>query len=111
MTGPTEDGVLERRGQRDRALWHSISSGAGVRVVTLVLTLLTVAVSVRSLGHTAFGVVATLGTMIGLTGFADLGLGLGLMTRLAQSLGQDDDSALNPLSPRPWPRSGHSVPS
>jgi O-antigen/teichoic acid export membrane protein len=97
MTGPTEDGVSERRGQRDRALWHSISSGAGVRVVTLVLTLLTVAVSVRSLGDTAFGVVATLGTMIGLTGFADLGLGLGLMTRLAQSLGQDDDSALKPL--------------
>jgi O-antigen/teichoic acid export membrane protein len=97
MKDSPENSALERRNQRDRALWHSISSGAGVRVVTLVLTLLSVAVSVRSLGDTAFGVVATLGTMIGLTGFADLGLGLGLMTRLAQSLGEDDEAALKPL--------------
>jgi O-antigen/teichoic acid export membrane protein len=94
----TEDGVLESRERRDRALWHSISSGAGVRVVTMVLTLVTVSVSVRSLGDTAFGVVATLGTMIGLAGFADLGLGLGLMTRLAQSLGENDQAALKPLA-------------
>jgi O-antigen/teichoic acid export membrane protein len=97
MKGLTEASVLERRHQRDRALWHSIASGAGVRVVTLALSLLTVAISVRSLGDTAFGVVATLGTMIGLTGFADLGLGLGLMTRLAQSLGEDDQASLKPL--------------
>jgi len=93
----TEDGVLESRERRDRALWRSISSGAGVRVVTMLLTLVTVSVSVRSLGDTAFGVVATLGTMIGLAGFADLGLGLGLMTRLAQSLGENDQAALKPL--------------
>ena len=97
MKGPTQDGTRERRHQRDRALWHSMASGAGVRVITLVLSLVTVAISVRSLGNTAFGVVATLGTMIGLTGFADLGLGLGLMTRLAQSLGQDDQASLKPL--------------
>jgi O-antigen/teichoic acid export membrane protein len=97
VKGLNEDGVLERREQRDRALWHSISSGAGVRVVTTVLTLLTVSVSVRSLGDSAFGVVATLGTVIGLAGFADLGLGLGLMTRLAQSLGEDNQAAMKPL--------------
>jgi O-antigen/teichoic acid export membrane protein len=97
MKGGTEKGILEHRIQRDRALSRSISSGAGVRVVTLLLTLLTVAISVRSLGDTAFGVVATLGTMIGLTGFADLGLGLGLMTRLAQSLGEDNQASLKPL--------------
>jgi O-antigen/teichoic acid export membrane protein len=89
--------VLEHRSQRDRALWHSMSSGAGVRVVSLVLSFLTVSVSVRSLDSTVFGVVATLGTVIGLTGFADWGLGLGLMTRLAQSLGEDDQAAVKPL--------------
>jgi O-antigen/teichoic acid export membrane protein len=93
----TKNGVLERRSQRDRALWHSISSGAGVRLVTLALSLLTVSVSVRSLGDTAFGVVATLGTMIGMTGFADLGLGLGLMTRLAQSTGEDSKASSKSL--------------
>src|SRR5450631_807389 len=97
MKSSSEDTVVERRERRDRALWHSISSGAGVRVVTVALTLLTVSISVRSLGDTAFGMVATLGTMIGLTGFADLGLGLGLMTRLAQSLGDDNQTALKPL--------------
>jgi O-antigen/teichoic acid export membrane protein len=93
----TEDSDLERRKQRDVALWHSMSSGAGVRVVTTVLTLLTVSISVRSLGDSPFGVVATLGTMIGMTGFADLGLGQGLMTRLAQSQGNDDQAAMKPL--------------
>jgi O-antigen/teichoic acid export membrane protein len=97
VNGRTADGVLEGRARRDRALWHSIASGAGVRVITLVLSLVTVAVSVRSLGDTSFGVVATLGTMIGLTGFADLGLGLGLMTRLAQSMGAGDEGAVKPL--------------
>lgn len=96
MNGGT-DGVLGLRELRDRALWRSISSGAGVRVVTTLLTLVTVSVSVRSLGDTAFGVVATLGTVIGLAGFADLGLGLGLMTRLAESLGGDNQAALKPL--------------
>src|SRR5450631_4610639 len=97
MKSSSEDTVVERRERRDRALRHSISSGAGVRVVTMALTLLTVSVSVRSLGDTAFGMVATLGTMIGLTGFADLGLGLGLMNRLAQSLGEGDQAAMKPL--------------
>jgi O-antigen/teichoic acid export membrane protein len=97
VKGLKDEGFLERRAQRDRALWHSISSGAGVRVVTMVLTLLTVFVSVRSLGDTAFGVVATLGTVIGLAGFTDMGLGLGLMTRLALSLGEDNQAAMKPL--------------
>ena len=97
MKGWTENNLLERRNQRDRALWHSISRGAVVRIVALFLSLLSVSVSVRSLGDTAFGVVATLGTVIGLAGFADLGLGLGLMTRLAQSFGEDDQSQLKPL--------------
>jgi O-antigen/teichoic acid export membrane protein len=97
MKNWTEEDIHVHRIQRDRALWHSISSGAGVRVVTLLLTLLTVAVTVRSVGDTAFGVVATLGTMIGLTGFADLGLGLGLMTLLAQSMGKGNQAALKPL--------------
>src|SRR5450631_1609231 len=97
MKSSNEDSVLERRERRDRALWHSISSGVVVRVATMALTLLTVAISVRSLGETAFGMVATLGTMIALTGFADLGLGLGLMTRVAQSLGEDQRAALKPL--------------
>lgn len=97
MTGSPEDIVLKERGHRDRALWHSISSGAGARVCTLMLSFVTVAVSVRSLGDTAFGVVATLGTVVGLSGLADLGLGLGFMNRLAQLMGEDNQAALKPL--------------
>lgn len=97
MRGWTEDVHLERRNHRDRALWRAISSGAGVRVFTIGLTLLTVSVTVRSLGATSFGVVATLGAVLGLAGFADLGLGAGLMTRLAQSLGNDNQAGLKPL--------------
>jgi O-antigen/teichoic acid export membrane protein len=97
VKGIVEDDILERQIQRDRALWHSITSGAGVRVIALTLTMLTVSISVRSLGDTSFGVLATLGAVIGLTGFADLGLGLGLMTRLAQLHGEDNQAAMKPL--------------
>lgn len=93
MTDSTGAAHLDRRSHRDRALWRSISTGAGVRAVTIVLTLLTVSVAVRSLGPTAYGVVATLGAVLGIAGFADLGLGAGLMTRIAQSLGSGNDGS------------------
>ena len=95
--GWTADAHLEYRTVRDRALWHAVSSGAGVRLITLLLGVLTISVSVRSLESSSFGMVATLGTVLGLTGFADLGIGAGLMTRLAQVSGKNNQASMKPL--------------
>lgn len=93
----TEVDQSVHRRARDQALRRSVTSGAGVRLLTLVFSLLTVSASVRALGDSAFGAVATLGTVIAVAGFADLGLGLGLMTRLAQSHGEDEGALAKPL--------------
>jgi O-antigen/teichoic acid export membrane protein len=97
LTGQAETSQSVHRSRRDQALRHSIRSGAGVRILSVAFSLLTVSVSVRALGDSAFGAVATLGTVVGMAGFADLGLGLGLMTRLAQSHGEDDGLLTRPL--------------
>ena len=97
VTEQAESGHAAHRIRRDHALRRSITSGAGVRLLTVAFALLTVSVSVRALGDSAFGAVATLGTVVGMAGFADLGLGLGLMTRLAQSHGEDDGVQARPL--------------
>jgi O-antigen/teichoic acid export membrane protein len=97
MTAQSETAHSAARQRRDRAFRRSVTSGAGVRVLTVAFALLSVSISVRSLGDSAFGAVATLGTVVGMAGFADLGLGLGLMTRLAQSHGEDDGALAKPL--------------
>jgi O-antigen/teichoic acid export membrane protein len=97
VTDRAEPDHAAHRARRDQALRRSITSGGGVRLLTVAFALLTVSVSVRALGDSAFGAVATLGTVVGIAGFADLGLGLGLMTRLAQSHGEDDGIQAKPL--------------
>lgn len=75
---------------RDRALKASMASALIVKLLTVGMGAASVAVSVRALGDTQFGVLATLSTLIGLMGFADLGIGSGLMTQLSIADGQGD---------------------
>ncbi len=75
---------------RDRALISAMSSGAVVRTIAALVTMGYFAISVRALSHAEFGVLATIATFTSLTAFADLGIGSGLMTRLAVAYGQDD---------------------
>jgi O-antigen/teichoic acid export membrane protein len=92
-TSLPETKASERDQARDRALFSSIWSGAAIRIATALLTMGYFAISVRALTKLDFGVLATIATFSGLMAFADLGIGSGLMTKLAQAHGRDDEAA------------------
>lgn len=87
---------------RDRALISAMSSGAVVRTIAALVTMGYFAISVRALSHAEFGVLATIATFTSLTAFADLGIGSGLMTRLAVAYGQDDYLGAKSLVSAAW---------
>jgi O-antigen/teichoic acid export membrane protein len=91
-TSETEIDVERRRRSkvRDRALLSSFGSGAAIRILTALLSMAYFAVSVRALTQVQFGALATVATFTGVMAFADLGIGGGLMTKLALAHGQDD---------------------
>jgi len=83
--GATQD----HRRRRDRGLISNALSGVGTGVVVVVLAAFAVSLTVRALGDVQFGVVATLGTLTGMLTFADLGVGMGLVSRLSIAFGED----------------------
>ncbi|MEO8330151.1 MAG: oligosaccharide flippase family protein [Candidatus Nanopelagicales bacterium] len=94
--------VAERSAQRDRALLHAALSGAGGRAVTIIAAVFAVSAATRALTTVEFGVVATLGTITGLLGFADLGIGNGLMSQIAAAHGRDDVKTMRGLVSSAW---------
>jgi O-antigen/teichoic acid export membrane protein len=75
---------------RDRALRASMVSAVLMKLLATSFGVASVAISVRVLGDTQFGVLATLSTLSGLMAFADFGIGSGLMTQLAIADGHGD---------------------
>jgi O-antigen/teichoic acid export membrane protein len=84
---PTDDTVSL---QRDRALRRAFGFGAVARVLSVVASLVVVRLAAHHLGAAGYGVVATLVATAGLVGFADLGVGGGLMSSLAEAYAVDD---------------------
>lgn len=88
--------------RRDSGLRRAGVVGAVVRLVNVGLALITVSVAVDALGTVLFGVAATLATITGLVGFADLGIGQGLLTKLAHAHGRDDLAEMRALVSSAW---------
>jgi O-antigen/teichoic acid export membrane protein len=90
------------RTRRDRALVRAFLSGIAFRLIGPFFGAAAVAVGTRGLGDAGFGVVAALVSVSTLVGFADLGVGLGLMTRLASADGRDDAHEMRVLVSSAW---------
>ena len=88
--------------KRDRALIHAALSGAVGRAIIIIASILAVSAASRALTTVEFGVVATLGTITGLLGFADLGIGNGLMSQLSAAHGRDDARSMRSLVSSAW---------
>jgi O-antigen/teichoic acid export membrane protein len=100
---PSADGAVVGRGkQRDSALARAGAAGAVVRLLGVALSVVTVSVTVAALGDVKYGVAATLATSTALLGFADLGIGQGLLTRLAAAHGRDDATEMRALVSAAW---------
>src|SRR4051794_24603475 len=102
MVGDPAAADTEHHARRDRGLLTAGAAGAGVRLVSVVLALVTVSVSVHALGNVLYGVAATLATITGLVGFADLGIGQGLLTKLATAHGREDVEEMRSLISSAW---------
>lgn len=87
----------ERGLRRDRALFRTFLAGAGAQVATVGGSLISLPFVARTLSPSEFGVFVTITGLIALLGFADLGVGSALTTRIAVAVGEDDDEVLRKL--------------
>jgi O-antigen/teichoic acid export membrane protein len=73
---------------RSRRLVRAGLSNLGAKIISVVLTLLLTPIIVRALGAERYGVYATVTMVVALLAFTDLGVGNGLVTRLAAAEGR-----------------------
>jgi len=72
-----------------RAAMTTVSAG-GARVIALLVSLVTLPLTFRYLGPERYGLWMVLISIISVMGFADLGIGNGLMNAISEAYGKDD---------------------
>lgn len=83
---------VARGSRRDRSILQTFFASSGLQATALVVALTSLPFVTRALGSEAYGVLATLTGFVALLGFADLGIGAAVTTRLALALGRDDEA-------------------
>jgi O-antigen/teichoic acid export membrane protein len=83
----TEGGRSRERFRR--AAMTTVSAG-GAKVIGLLASLITVPLTFSYLGQERYGLWMVLISIIGVMGFADLGIGNGLMNAISEAYGKDD---------------------
>jgi O-antigen/teichoic acid export membrane protein len=83
----------ERSGQRGRRIAVATAAGVASRALTALSLLVALPLVVDRLDGASVGVWTLLVTALALLGFADLGLGNGLVNRLSDAVGRQDDEA------------------
>lgn len=84
--------------QRTRRIFASGLSVAGARVVTVLCSFVAMPLCLGYLGLPAFGVWATVTSVVALLAFADLGIGNGVLNMLSAALGRDDTTAIRRIT-------------
>jgi O-antigen/teichoic acid export membrane protein len=83
----------DRSNERYRRVALSALAAAGARAISIVTLLVSVPLTVRYLGSERYGMWTTIGSLIAILSFADLGIGNGLLNAIAESHGRDDRDA------------------
>jgi O-antigen/teichoic acid export membrane protein len=83
----TEEGRSKERYRR-----IAISTAASVisKIVSIFTTLISVPLTINYLGTERYGLWMTISSVIGMLGFADLGMGNGLLNAISEANGKDD---------------------
>lgn len=87
--GPEDDEAGRSRARYRRAFWSAVSS-FGARAVNLLVSLVTVPLTLRYLGPERYGLWMVITSLIAVMGFADLGIGNGLLNAVAEADGKQD---------------------
>ena len=82
-----------RAAERHRRVFLSAVSSGVAWVTSLATALVVVPVVLHHLGHELYGVFATITAIAGLVGWADFGLGNGLISEVAAAQGRDDSES------------------
>ena len=90
---------VDRGRQRDRSIRHTLVASLGQQIAVVAVTLISLPFVTRVLTTEEYGVLATLTGFFALLGFADLGIGSAVTTRLASATG-----AVPAERPRPQPK-------
>lgn len=83
-----------RASSRSRKILTTTASVAAARVVTVLCSFVAVPLCLSYLGVQAFGVWATVTSVVALMAFADLGIGNGVLNMLSGALGREDDKLI-----------------
>ena len=76
--------------ERYRRVALTAITTAGAKLVAVLTTLVTVPLTLHYLGTERYGMWMTISSIVAMIGFADLGMGLGLMNAISEAHGQDD---------------------
>ncbi len=83
----------ERSKERYRRIALTTLSNGLAQAISIVVTLVSVPLTIGYLGSERYGLWMTISSVIALLGFADLGMGNGLVNAVAEANGQDDVGA------------------
>ncbi len=92
----TKDATESRLGRSRERYRRALISGASAvfsRLIWIFTLLISVPLTVNYLGSERYGLWMTISSLIALLQFADLGIGYGLLSAVAEASGRDDDSA------------------
>lgn len=88
---PKDLSTTENRSfDRNRRIALAAASGVISKVISFVISLISVPVTVNYLGYERYGFWMTVSSTISFLGFADMGLGNGLLTALSEAKGKND---------------------
>lgn len=79
-----------RSDERHRRIALTSASGVGSRAIASVTLLVSLPLTVRYLGEERYGLWMTIGSLVSVLGITDLGLGYGLIARVAEADGRQD---------------------
>ena len=98
-----------RSRERYRRVALTAISSAGARVIAVVTMLIAVPLTLHYLGTERYGMWMTISSIIAMMGFADLGMGLGLMNAISEAMDRKTAWRLKGMCPAgfscclPWP--------
>ena len=87
----TEEG---RANQRHRRILVAAATSALAKITSVATTFISIPLTLHYLGVERFGLWITMSSVIAMLGFADLGIGNGLLNAISESNGKDDIKAM-----------------